>query len=64
MAYTSAMTRFILATLASSLIVATSANAQLKITLPAQRYKVHDQIRAKVENILAFDFYGKCVNQF
>ena len=50
MAYTSAMARLILA-LAFSLIVATSASAQVKITFPAQQYKLHEQIRAKVENM-------------
>ena len=50
MAYTSAMTRFMLA-LAISLIVANGAIARVKITFPAQRYKQHEQIRAKVENM-------------
>jgi hypothetical protein len=44
------MVRLILA-LAFSLIVATGAIAQVKITFPAQRYKLHEQIRAKVENM-------------
>ena len=51
MAYTSAMARLILATLAFSLIVASSVVAQVKITIPAQRFKVQEQIRAKVENM-------------
>jgi hypothetical protein len=45
------MARLILATLAFSLIVATSAVAQVKITIPAQQYKVQEQIRAKAENV-------------
>jgi hypothetical protein len=44
------MKRLILPSLAISLILATAAVAQVKITAPAQRYKVREQIHAKVEN--------------
>jgi hypothetical protein len=44
------MTRLILATLGLSLILPTAAIAQVKITVPAQRYKVQEEIHAKVEN--------------
>ncbi len=44
------MARLILATLGFSQILATAAIAQVKITVPAQQYKVHDEIHAKVEN--------------
>jgi len=50
LAYTSAMTRLILAALGLSLILATAAIAQVKITVPPQRYKIHEEIHAKVEN--------------
>jgi hypothetical protein len=33
-----------------SLILATAASAQVKITVPAQQYKAHDEIHAKVKN--------------
>jgi len=36
--------------LAFSLVLATTAIAQVKITIPAHRYKAHDEIHAKLEN--------------
>jgi hypothetical protein len=50
LAYTSAMARHILVALGISLILATAAIAQVKITIPAQQYKAHDEIHAKIEN--------------
>jgi hypothetical protein len=50
LAYNSGMTRLILAILGFSLMQATAAIAQVKITVPTQRYNAHDEIRAKVEN--------------
>ena len=50
MAYTSPRARLILATLGLSLILATAAIAQVKIIVPAQQYKMHDEIHAKAEN--------------
>jgi hypothetical protein len=44
------MARLILGWSLFSMMAATSAIAQVKITLPSQQYKVHEQIRAKVEN--------------
>jgi hypothetical protein len=44
------MKRIILSILGISLILAAAPVAQVKITAPAQRYKIHEQIRAKVEN--------------
>ena len=44
------MAPHILATLGISLILATAAIAQVKITVPAQQYKAHDEIHAKVES--------------
>jgi hypothetical protein len=44
------MARHILAALGISLILATAAIAQVKITIPAQQYKAHDEIHAKIEN--------------
>jgi hypothetical protein len=44
------MARLIPAALGLSLILATAAIARVKITVPAQQYKMHDEIRAKVEN--------------
>ncbi len=43
------MTRLIL-TLGLSLILCTPAIAQVKITVSAQQYKVHEEIHARVEN--------------
>lgn len=44
------MARLILATLGFSQILATAASAQVKISVPTQQYKVHEEIHAKVEN--------------
>jgi hypothetical protein len=44
------MKRLILSALGLSLILATGAIAQVKITVPVQRYKVHEEIHTKVEN--------------
>jgi hypothetical protein len=44
------MARLILATLGFSLILATTVTAQIKIAVPAQQFKMHDEIHAKVEN--------------
>ena len=44
------MTRLVLNALAFSLVLATTAIAQVKITIPAHRYKAHDEIHAKLEN--------------
>jgi hypothetical protein len=51
LAYTSAMPRLILATLGLSLIFGTAALAQVKIAVRPQQYKMHEEIRAKVENM-------------
>jgi len=37
--------------LAFSLAITAGATAQVKISLPAQKYKAQEQIRAKVENM-------------
>jgi hypothetical protein len=50
LAYTSAMARLVLVTLGLSQILATAAIAQVKIAVPAQQYKAHEGIHAKVEN--------------
>jgi hypothetical protein len=44
------MTRLILATLGLSVILPTAVIAQVKITVPAQRYNLQEEIPAKVEN--------------
>jgi hypothetical protein len=44
------MKRLILSTIGLSLILATTVIAQVKIAVHAQRYKVHEEIHAKVEN--------------
>ncbi|HXN51053.1 MAG TPA: hypothetical protein VN943_03880 [Candidatus Acidoferrum sp.] len=44
------MTRLILTSLGLSLILATAAIAQVKITIPAQHYRMQELIHAKVEN--------------
>jgi len=41
------MTRLILATFGQSLILGTAAIAQVKIAVPPQQYKMHEEIRAK-----------------
>jgi hypothetical protein len=50
LAYTARMKLLVLSTLWISLILTTSATAQVKITVPAQQYRVGAKIPAKVEN--------------
>ncbi len=50
MAYTARMKRLVLSSLWFCLILTTAANAQVKITIPAQPYRVGEEIPAKVEN--------------
>ena len=49
--YTSTVTRLILTALGLSLFLTTATNAQVRITIPPQRYTVHEEIHAKVENM-------------
>jgi hypothetical protein len=44
------MTRLTLALLGLSLILPNAAIAQVRITVPAQQYKAHEEIHAKVKN--------------
>jgi hypothetical protein len=44
------MARLNPATLGFSVILATTASAQVRIIVPAPQFKVHDEIHAKVEN--------------
>jgi len=45
------MKSFTLTVIGISLFLATAASAQVKIPLPATRYKLHEEIHATVENI-------------
>ena len=45
------MTRLALAALGLLVVLTTPAKSQVKITVPSQRYKVHDEIHATVENM-------------
>jgi hypothetical protein len=49
-AYTSAVTRIVLKTLALVLVTAGVSSAQVRVTLAARQYKAHEQIHAKLEN--------------
>ena len=50
MAYTCAMTRLILASLAYSLVLAITANAQVKISVSGLRHRRQEEIHATVQN--------------
>jgi len=50
MAYTSRMKWLISVLLAIYPLVATTAIAQVKISVPRKQYKVHEEIHAKIEN--------------
>jgi hypothetical protein len=53
-AYTARVKRLVLSSFCFSLILTTAAAAQVKITIPAQQYKVGEEIPAKVENRAKF----------